>query len=73
MKTENTTTKRIREARESIASARSAMETADAGLSRIQTIVDKAGTARRHPMATMTLLALIGAVVAMLVMGSRED
>ena len=73
MQTESPTINRIRETREAIATAQSAMDKADAGLSGIENIAEKAETARRHPMATMALLFAIGLAATLTFMGLRGD
>ena len=73
MQTKSTTINRIRDAREAIASARSAMDKADTGLSGIESVAEKAETARRHPMATTAILFAIGLAAMLTVMGLRGD
>lgn len=70
--TQSNTTDRIHEARESLASARSLVDTADAGLSKIETISEKADSARRRPLLTTVVffaLALLGTLIVMSVRG----
>lgn len=73
MQTESTAINRIKEAREAIASARSAMEKADAGLSGIENFAEKAETARRHPVATTAILLAVGLAATLTFMGLRND
>ena len=73
METTSTTTDRINEARESLASAQSVLETADAGLSKIETMAEKADSARRRPMATAGVLFVIGLIGTLVLSAVRGE
>ena len=63
--TESTTLKRVHDAKEAIASAQSAMDKAQRGLSAVETVAEKADTARRHPMRTVAVLLGVAGLIAL--------
>lgn len=71
--TQRTTLDRIRETREAIASAQSAMSKADSGLSGIESFAEKAESARRHPMATIAILTVLGLAATLTFLGLRGE
>ncbi len=66
-----TTLDKIRQTRESIASAQSAMDKAQAGLSSVESIAETADKARRHPMITATALLTLVSLAVLTILGIR--
>lgn len=66
-----TTLERIREAQEALASAQSAMDKAQTGLSGVESVAETAQKARQHPMTTTAIVLAVGLAAAFTVMGLR--
>lgn len=60
----STTLSRVREAQDALDKARAAMDTVQGGLSAVETVAEKAETARRHPVRTSAIAFLVAIVAA---------
>lgn len=75
MQTESKTLERIREAQEALASAQSAMDKVQAGLSGVESVAETADKARRHPLATAAILlaVVLAATLAFIGLSNSDD
>lgn len=68
----STTLKRVREAQDAIDRARKAMDSVQSGLSTVESVAEKADSARRHPVRTGALFFVIAAVLAGAFLGIKN-
>jgi len=68
---ESKTLNRVRDAREAIATAQSAMEKAQTGLAGVESVAEKADQVRRHPLATTAVILGLGLAAVVTFMGIK--
>lgn len=68
----STTLTRVREAQDALDKARAAMDTVQTGLSAVESVAEKAESARRHPMRTGATLFLIVSIALGAVLGLKS-
>lgn len=73
MQTESKTLERIREAQDALASAQTAIDRVQAGLSGVESVAETADKARRHPMATAAIFFAIALAVTLTFIGLRNS
>lgn len=67
------TLKRVRDAREAIATAQRAMQKAETGLAGVESMAEKTGTVRRHPLAATVVILALGLAGTLTIMGIRHS